>query len=82
MTCPTCHGPIDERHHDTVGCKLLACRTCRKYAVEGSDVWLDAGPGMLAQLVVLRKQVVEDAARHKFMMESSIEHPVWENHSL
>jgi hypothetical protein len=78
VTCPTCHNPIIERHDDRLGCKLLACRTCRKYAAEGSDLWIDGGPGMLQQLIALRQRAVEDQRRHERMLNSPIEDPIWE----
>lgn len=82
MTCPTCQGPLVARQDDRVPGTVLRCRQCRKTSVEGSAAWADDGPGLLQTLKSLKAQVDEDAARHKLMMESPIEHPIWENHSI
>ncbi len=82
MTCPTCHGPIVSRHDERLGCALLTCRACKRFSVPGSSQWITGGPGMLQQLIGIKEQIVEDEARMKLMMESPIEHPVWEDHSV
>ncbi len=74
--CPICHNlTLDRKFVELLGEKVLHCRVCRRFSVDGSSTWLEVP--LIDELRKLIRQRDDDKARHQLMMESPIEHPIW-----
>ncbi len=77
--CPTCHAKlIRSTTFIGDGTALLRCVPCNRFLVEGSDQWVDAGPGLRDTLALIARNVKHDEDTWKAVRDSSINDPRWD----
>lgn len=76
--CPICKHRLIRTETFIERSVIFRCVPCNRFLVEGSDQWIDAGPGLRDTLTMLASNMKHDQAVVKEVMESSIDDPRWE----
>ena len=77
--CPRCQARlIRSTTFLEGGMPLIRCVPCNRFLVEGSDQWIDAGPGLRDTLNLIAGNVKHDKEAVKAVMESDWSDPRWD----
>jgi hypothetical protein len=59
--------------------KVFMCRNCRSATIEGSEQWVDLGPGIYDSLLVLASKVKGEQVAFERHKEDDWDDPAWTN---
>jgi hypothetical protein len=76
--CPVCHARLIRSTTFIEGSAIYRCVSCNRFLVEGSDQWVDAGPGLRDTLALIAGNVKHDQSVHEQIMTSDISDRRWE----
>lgn len=77
INCPTCGEKLGRAEQIIPGHVVLRCGTCRKYWLEGDDVWITFSNDPFSRLKT-RADHLDNERRCREAMESPIDDPRWE----
>lgn len=89
MKCPDCqHRASEIKAGQGIaqglpeGMVVLVCRTCRTATIDGSDKWVDLGPGLYDSLLVLASKVKGEQVAFERHKNDASDDPAWETFEM